>query len=134
MNTSDNGSTRPRHPVDALSTFLEDTARQIRRLEQQAEHALHEKNDQQEYRRLLAEKATVLSELPALAEARVAALPDSVAGAVRERLERFAQSASNALRIGSIFYMSALLYPEHHKEGDKNDLERYADEVRDIRY
>ncbi|MFV0421400.1 hypothetical protein [Oleidesulfovibrio sp.] len=134
MTTHEAGSERQRHPVDALATFLEDKARHIRTIEQHANEVLHEQNDQAGYRALLSQKAELLAALPDDAEHYVTALPDAIARSVQERLNRFALSASNALRIGSIFYMSALLYPEDHKQGAKNDLELYADEVRDIRY
>lgn len=39
-------------------------------------------------------------------------------------------SASTALRIGSVFFMTALLYPEDYKPGDLNDLEAYIEELR----
>jgi hypothetical protein len=45
-------------------------------------------------------------------------------------MERFSMSASTALRIGSVFFMTALLYPEDHKPGDPNDLEVYIGELR----
>lgn len=134
MTTHEAGPEHQRHPVDALATYLDDKARRIRTIEQHANEVLHDHNDQAGYRELLVQKAELLQNLPDDAEHYVAALPDAVARTVQERLERFALSASSALRIGSIFYMSALLYPEDHKQGDKNDLERYVDEVRDIRY
>ena len=37
-------------------------------------------------------------------------------------LERFSGSARNALGLNSVFYMSALLYPEDHKQGEPDDL------------
>ncbi len=134
MSSSHTASQHPRHPVDELATFLEDKAQYIRSLETSAHTALHEAKDHARYRELLLQKATLLQMLAQDAEVHVAALPEVIAQAVRERLERFVLSASNALRIDSIFYMSALLYRENHKEGEKNDLECYADEVRHIRY
>ncbi len=46
-----------------------------------------------------------------------------------QRLERFAQNASQALAIGSVFYMYALLYPDNHVKGEPNDLELLAEEI-----
>jgi len=49
--------------------------------------------------------------------------------AIREGLKRFADSADNALSLDSVFYMSALLYPEDYHEGEANDLELFAEEL-----
>ena len=42
---------------------------------------------------------------------------------VEHRLDMFSQSARRSLDIGSVFYMSALLYPDDHKPGEPNTLE-----------
>jgi hypothetical protein len=40
-------------------------------------------------------------------------------------LNDFARRAGQALELSSLFYLAALLYPEGHREGDKNDLEKF---------
>jgi len=42
-------------------------------------------------------------------------------------LADFARRAGQAMDLGSIFYMTALLYPEDYVAGEKNDLERFLD-------
>jgi len=51
---------------------------------------------------------------------------------ISTRLEQFSMSAGAALRIGSVFFMTALLYPEDHKPGEPNDLETYISELRQL--
>ena len=48
-------------------------------------------------------------------------------------LNSFAVRAAQAWELSSIFYMSALLYPEDYREGDLNDLELFIDRLR-IKY
>lgn len=112
-----------------LADLIRDTAMEVRALEEAAHAALHTKNDPQAYRRGMVEKAEILAGLADLASKPLAALPPATARPLRERLERFSKSADTALDLGSVFFMSALLYPEDHQPGDKNDLERFLDEV-----
>ena len=58
-------------------------------------------------------------------------LPEQLQDQAGHRLHRFSASARNALRIGSIFYMSALLYPEDHKPGQPDDLQVFIRRLRD---
>lgn len=48
----------------------------------------------------------------------------------RLRLARFTASAENALALDSVFYMSALLFPDEYRDGEPNDLELFRDEIR----
>ena len=57
------------------------------------------------------------------------ALPGDVDDAVADRLARFSASAAASLQVGSVFFMSALLYPEDHAPGAPNDLEAFAAEL-----
>lgn len=71
-------------------------------------------------------KAQLLADLKNCTAPLLAALPDSVPAQERERLRHrlhcFSASATNALRLDSLFYMSALLYPEDHQPGQPDDL------------
>ncbi len=57
-------------------------------------------------------------------------LTESVQNEVKVRIERFSLSASQSLEVGSVFFMSALLYPDDYKDGEPNDLELFAAKVR----
>jgi hypothetical protein len=113
-----------------LADFLEQRARAVRAIEAGAEAILHGQGDQDGYVAKMREKALLLSDLAGDAQGLVVALPPVLSKAAGDRLEQFSQSAANALSVGSPFYMSALLYPDDHKPGEPNDLERYVDEVR----
>ena len=65
----------------------------------------------------------------------LAALPADMDAQERERLHHrlraFSASANNALRLGSLFYMSALLYPEDHKPGQPDDMQVFIASLTD---
>ena len=46
------------------------------------------------------------------------------------RLRAFSASADQGLSLGSIFYMSALLFPEDHRPGEPDDLAVLLAEMR----
>ncbi len=54
-----------------------------------------------------------------------------IAELAMQRLERFAENASRALSIGSVFYMYALLYPDNHIKGEPNDLDLLAEAIQE---
>jgi hypothetical protein len=111
---------------EGLAAALKSVADAIRDIEGRAEEALHRHGDQEAYRELMSEKARVLEGLPEAMAHFLAAMDRGERDAVRQRLERFAAGASAALKLNSPFYMSALLYPEDHKQGEPNDLENYV--------
>jgi len=114
----------------ALADFLEQRAKAVRAIEAEAEALIHGQGDQAGYVARMREKAALLAALAADARTLVLALESRLSEAVDERLERFSQSAATSLKVGSPFFMSALLYPDEHKPGQPNDLELYVAEVR----
>lgn len=110
----------------AVRRWLDEICAAVRDIEREAEKALHTDEDEAAYREVMRRKASLLSSLPERGRDAVSLLPPAERATVEERLQRFAASAANALSIGSVFYMSALLYPEDHKPGEPNDLERFA--------
>lgn len=68
------------------------------------------------------EKAELLAALGEDAKPLLAGLPGELRFNLALALERFSGSARNALGLNSVFYMSALLYPEDHKQGEPDDL------------
>jgi len=117
-------------PAAALADFLDGKAALVKALEAKAQEIIHGKGDQAGYEAKMREKAELLAALAEDAENLAQALPAPLAEAAAQRLEEFSQNAANALRIGSVFYMSALLYPDEHKPGEPNNLELFAGEVR----
>ena len=116
----------------SLSTFfswLEERAQDVRRIEQHALHELERKHIQG-YRDEIRRKAELLAGLLKTSISVVNSLPKDAAQTVQEGLWRFARNAGNALSLDSVFYMSALLYPEDYREGEANDLEVFLAELR----
>ena len=115
--------------LTALHSWLEERAREVRRIEGQALHELERKNTQG-YRDGMRRKAELLADLPRASVPLISGLPEDAARAIQEGVWRFARNAGNALSLDSVFYMSALLYPEEYREGEANDLERFLEELR----
>lgn len=113
-----------------LADFLDEKARKVKTLETEAEAVIHGKGDQAGYEAKMREKAELLSRLSGEAAPLVAALGRGLADAAAERLDGFSQNAAMSLKVGSVFFMSALLYPDEHKPGEPNNLELFAAEVR----
>ncbi len=118
------------NPTAALADFLDERAARVRAIEAEAEALIHDKQDQAGYTAKMREKAGLLAGLAEAAHELVDALPEQQANAAAARLEQFSGSAAMSLKVGSVFFMSALLYPEDHKPGQPNDLEALAAEVR----
>ncbi len=109
-------------------TIVDNAATTIRNVEREAAVALHDNHDEHAYRIAMAEKAECLVKMSEEASAALKGIPEATR--VVSQLLRFGQNANQALDLDSVFYMSALLYPEDYVEGDKNDLERFADTMR----
>ena len=116
-------------PLNEFFDWLEERARDVRRIEQQALSELERKNTQG-YRDEMRRKAELLAGLPKASIPLADGLPEDAGQAIQEGLWRFARNAGNALSLGSVFYMSALLYPEDYREGEANDLELFLEELR----
>ncbi len=106
----------------AFIDWIKERQAAVKDFEAKAAGAL-EQNDAEAYREYMKGKALVLAGLLQNGEPLLASMPEDAASPLRHRLRQFSASASNALRIGSVFYMSALLYPEDHQPGQPNDLE-----------
>lgn len=113
-----------------LADFLDEKAKQVKAIEAEAEATIHGKGDQAGYEAKMREKAELLSKLSGEAAPLVAALGSGLADAAAERLDGFSGNAAMSLKVGSVFFMSALLYPDEHKAGEPNNLELFAAEVR----
>jgi hypothetical protein len=119
----------PREGIGALLEMLGEAASMVGRLEAEAHEALFSRDDAGTHRKKLQEKAMILMELPERGEPFLGGLDAPAAREIRRRLEDFARRAGQALDLGSIFYLSALLHPDDEKEGDENDLERFVREA-----
>lgn len=120
----------PMSPAQDLLSRLHATAQAIRGLEAEAQTALHENGDQQAYRAKYLDKIILLQELPETLEPFLGKLPDATAARIAARAEGFANRASQAESVGSIFFMYALLYPDDYQDGQPNDLEAWIEELK----
>lgn len=113
-----------------LIEFLEEKASAVRRLEQEGDEVI-DTDGQLAFQAKLEEKAELLAELGEKAWPLTEAIDGPLGEEVAQKLEQFSMSASTALRIGSVFFMTALLYPEDHQPGEPNDLETYILELKE---
>lgn len=104
-----------------VASYLLEKSQLIKSIEQKAERVL-ESEGQEAYAQTMREKALVLA---SLAKDTQKAFPQLDEDTLL-LLQRFSDSAENALRIGSVFYMSALLYPEDYVAGQPNNLDVLA--------
>ncbi len=120
----------PRENTSNAVSALQSAAERIRRIEDEAREALFTRDDPETHREKLQEKTMLLMELPDLAGPFYDGMAKDVRAEFERGLNSFAMKAAQALELSSIFYMSALLYPEDYKEGDRNDLESFIDRLR----
>ena len=115
--------------MKAFVDFLQNTAQTIRSVEAEAETALHQKKDITRYHECMRRKAQILADLAHNAAPFLGDIPEPRRQAIAQRLETISQSAQRSLDLKSVFYMSALLYPEDHRPGTPNDLEKWVAEL-----
>ncbi|MDY0226725.1 hypothetical protein SAMN04488082_11511 [Desulfomicrobium apsheronum] len=109
--------------------FLRDQIRQVRDIETNAHDLLHNAGDDAGYREAMHRKAELLATLSTNAAPFLDALSLERRPMIEHKLDMFSQSARRSLDIGSVFYMSALLYPDDHKPGEPNTLEIWLAEL-----
>lgn len=122
----------PINPYEVVANWLEAEAVKVRDIEKLASNALYENKDENLYRELLQQKAMLLASLADRSEAVLEPLNAEDRRLVQKRVKRFSMSASKSLQIGSVFFMSALLYPDDYKDGDENDLEDFIRKIRNM--
>lgn len=114
--------------MHAFLNFLREQVQRISELETTAQNRLHD-GDEAAYRDGMKARAELLANIAANAAPHLDCLPPEIRPMVEHRLDMFAQSARRGLDIGSVFYMSALLYPDDHQPGQPNNLERWLAEL-----
>lgn len=109
--------------MDRFLDFLRDRIRRVKELEDKALDSLHGGRDEKAYREGMHGKAELLANLSADAAPFLDGLAPEKLPMIEHRLDMFSQSARRSIDIGSVFYMSALLYPDDHQPGQPNTLE-----------
>ncbi|MBQ7739478.1 MAG: hypothetical protein IJT59_07485 [Desulfovibrionaceae bacterium] len=89
-----------------------------------------QKGDQEGYKEHLINRAKLLERMPLDARAVIDPLPEDLKMPVERALQRFASSASMGLKLGSTFYLSALLYRDDHGVDEPDNLAYLLDEMR----
>lgn len=114
--------------VREFAAWLEGRHKEIMDCERRALERL-DNGDKDGYASNMVEKAIKLKDLDRLAKPRLKDLPEGVRREVENRIARFSSGAATALSLESLFYMSALLYPDDYKEGEPDNLERLIMEL-----
>lgn len=121
-------------PCAALREWLEQRHAAVMAAEGRALACL-EKGDLPGHAEGMHEKARLLAAIKEDVAPLLEALPADMDAQERERLHHrlraFSASANNALRLDSLFYMSALLYPEDHKPGQPDDMQVFIESLTD---
>lgn len=106
---------------EALIEFLTDKHGKILESETVALESL--KNaDKDAYKAKMTEKARLLADLADECKPMTNNLPADKKDEVASEIKRFSDAAAAALNLDSVFYMSALLYRDDHKEGQPDNL------------
>ena len=109
--------------MNAFLDFLRERIRLVRQAEETALDHLHNRGDEAGYRENMRRRAELLAGMAADAAPVLDGVSAERRPMIEHRLDMFSQSARRSLDIGSVFYMSALLYPDDHQPGQPNTLE-----------
>ena len=102
--------------------FLREQIRLVKETEDTALHLLHSDGNEAGYRDGMRRKAELLAAMAEDAKPLLEPLPGETRFNYALALEGFSASARMSLRLNSVFYMSALLYPDEHKPGQPDNL------------
>jgi len=111
-------------PIAVLTAWLTEAHHALKKTESAALAALYENKDEAKYRLLMRERAERLAALAAEGKSLLEGVSEPLRVEVGQALSRFAGGARRSLELDSVFYMSALLYPDEHKAGEPDNLER----------
>jgi hypothetical protein len=98
-------------------------------LERDARGALYEDKDTGRHRALMEQRARTLIDLERKTADLLDILPEAERRQTRAALRAFADGARTALDLGSVFYMSALLYRDNHKAGEPDKLRALVEDL-----
>ena len=112
-------STNP--ALTQLTQWLRQRHDQVLQAEAKALQYLDE-GDATSHNACMRQKAELLSTMAEDAKPMLEFLPGELRFNLAMALEKFSSSARMALRLNSIFYMGALLYPDDHIKGEPDNL------------
>ena len=108
-------------PLSSLVLWLRNRHAEVMATEAQALARL-DAGDTTGHNELMRRKAELLSSMAEDAKPLLEPLPGETRFNYALALESFSASARMSLRLNSVFYMSALLYPDDHKPGQPDNL------------
>ena len=108
-------------PLASLVLWLRNRHAEVMATEAQALARL-DAGDTTGHNELMRRKAELLSSMAEDAKPLLEPLPGETRFNYALALETFSASARMSLRLNSVFYMSALLYPDDHKPGQHDNL------------
>ena len=108
-------------PLASLVTWLRNRQAEVMAAEAQALARL-DAGDTPGHNELMRRKAELLSTMAEDAKPLLEPLPGETRFNFALALESFSASARMSLSLNSVFYMSALLYPDAHKPGQPDNL------------
>lgn len=111
-----------------LLKWLEHISNELRVTETEAIESLDEDNADK-YNQGMRKKAELLASLSEAVMPMLEGVDEKIASHVRAELGYFNSSAVRALELDSVFFMSALLYPDNHRPGDPNNFDLFTAEV-----
>ena len=107
--------------LDSLIQWLRQRHDDVMATERQALARL-DAGDTPGHNELMRRKADLLAAMAEDAKPLLAPLPGEARFNFALALESFSASARMSLRLNSVFYMSALLYPDNHRPGQPDNL------------
>ena len=108
-------------PLASLVLWLRNRHAEVMATEAQA-LALLDAGDTPGHNELMRRKAELLASMAEDAKPLLEPFPGEARFNYALALEAFSASARMSLRLNSVFYMSALLYPDEHKPGQPDNL------------
>lgn len=105
----------------AFINWLTDRHAEITACESQALDQL-KSGDKDAYKDKMIERTNLIKDLESGIQPFQTQIPADVWENAQTEIKRFATSASAALNLDSVFYMSALLYRDAHKDGEPDNL------------
>ncbi len=120
--------------MQKLLSKLKEYSLEINNLTEKAEKLLASEYCFKDYHNILCQKANILRTIPDDPQIQIDHLDERTQKYIIDKLGGFSHGATKALSLDSIFYMSALLYPEDYQPGDKNDLENFIQDLEQKNY
>lgn len=115
---------------EAFIKWLQGVIDKINKFERQGREAVA-KGNQDSYIGIMKQKARLLASLYVKASPYLDNMDSEEAADYAERgLSVYSYNANKALELNSVFYMSALLFPDEYKQGELHNLEIFRDEMK----